>query len=723
MEYNLCVAKTKACVGVRVLDALPLNVGWVCLALTGKVWVTDKVWRVPAAVTVCGALVLVLVTCCAPSSAGTGLRFTVTEGPNLNYFIRDGKTAAHLLLRSGEHPRILVAYPAGDSAVGAWFDPLAAAADWTMDTPPQPNAAKDSRGRPLYGIDFDASISAPALTLKQTVLSSARIVRNYDQDHTVPAEVLAPATASGNRLTWARDRLDGAPGYRLSLDVIDGAVTSAGKIAAGTDGRVRFHVTALTGDTALTPLSGTALLNGAQRKLDGSKNVLTFLSYREKFLAGSWRFNTYFGRDTLIAMRLLMPVLAPVAVEAGLRSVLARLAPDGTVAHEEAISELAILIHQQRSGTLSDAPVFDYGMIDETYLLAPVVAAYLLDDPAGTRRASVYLRTDAAPLDNTKASVGHALVRNLRLVVTTAEAFADDARYANLISLKEGRKAGDWRDSDNGLAGGRFPYDVNAILVPAALEATARLLNSGLLDAFLSPDDRRELSAAAADAKIWRAEAPRLFTVILDSPQAQAAIHSYAKNIGVPAQDALAALGHNPVSFPAVALGDNGRPLPLLHSDDTYDLLFDTPPADVLDSEVNNLIRPFPLGLMTGAGLVVADPVFADTQLQARFTNHDYHGTVVWSWVQAAFASGLQRQLRRTDLPTSIRNHLMAAQHTLWHAINATKTTENAELWSWRFANGRYHIAPFGANAADVTESNAAQLWSTAYLAVRPPSH
>ena len=38
--------------------------------------------------------------------------FEVEEGHNVNCFLRDGKTAAHLVLRSGEAPRILVAFPA-----------------------------------------------------------------------------------------------------------------------------------------------------------------------------------------------------------------------------------------------------------------------------------------------------------------------------------------------------------------------------------------------------------------------------------------------------------------------------------------------------------------------------------------------------------------------------------------------------------------------------------
>lgn len=95
---------------------------------------------------------------------------------------------------------------------------------------------------------------------------------------------------------------------------------------------------------------------------------------------------------------------------------------------------------------------------------------------------------------------------------------------------------------------------------------TARLVDSGLLDAFLSPDDRMQLSLAAGHAKIWREQAPRLFTVTLDNRQAQAAIDSYANKIGVPPKDALASLGRGPVSFPALSLGADGKPVPVVRT-------------------------------------------------------------------------------------------------------------------------------------------------------------
>ena len=55
-------------------------------------------------------------------------------------------------------------------------------------------------------------------------------------------------------------------------------------------------------------------------------------------------------------------------------------------------------------------------------------------------------------------------------------------------------------------------------------------------------------------------------------------------------------------------------------------------------------------------------------------------------------------------------------------AIGAARAVRNSELWSWAYRDGRYRIVPFGAGKGDVDESNAAQLWSTVFLALRPPS-
>ena len=490
---------------------------------------------------------------------------------------------------------------------------------------------------------------------------------------------------------------------------------------------MRLRVTAGSGERLRSaPISEPDLLNGRQARDRGAEQALTFLSYEQKFLAGSWRFDTYFGRDTLMSLQMLMPVLAPDAIEAGLRSVLARLAPDGEVAHEEAIGEFAILEHQRHDGTSSDAPIYDYGMIDGNYLLAPVVAAYLLDHPQGRLRARGFLAQRLAIDGQAGTSAGAALVRNLP---PWWQSMHDPLRSIHAIAnhfagaqVRPGNGSANERDSADGLGGGRYPYDVNAVLMPAALAATARLVRSGLLDGVLSAVDRAALGHVGADADVWRRAAPDLFTVTLDNARARGAVSSYAGELKVPSAAALTALGASAVSFHAIALDAAGRPVPIVNSDEGFELLFATPDPATLDrSGPQRDPAHSRSGLLTDVGMVVANPVFATADLQRRFTNHAYHGTVIWSWQQALFALGLERQLRRTDLPAPVREHLLSAQHSLWQVIRATAPLRTSELWTWTLHGDRYQATPFGANTADADEANAAQLWSTVYLAIKEP--
>ena len=636
------------------------------------------------------------------------------EGLNLNSFVQQGPVAAHVVLRSGPDPRLLVAFPAGNSGVGLWFDRVASGAEWSLAAAPRPIATRDDRGRPLHGVAFEALVRTPRLTVKRAVLSSVRVLRDYQGLGTVPDGVSVAPRAAGNMISWSRDRLDGAAGYRLSVTVIDGSLSGT-TMAAGRDGAIRLAVTALTGETPLHPFAPGTLLTRTAVRDPAARDALQFLSTREKLLAGSWRFLTYFGRDTLMSVRLLMPVLTPEAVESGLRSVLVRLAPDGNVAHEEDIGEFAILDHRRADGTLSDAPTYNYAMIDSAWLLAPVAAAWLLDDSRGRARAAAFL----AERRNGR-TLGDALMANVRYLAAHAAPFAAEPRVANLVALRAGMDAGEWRDSNDGLGGGRYPYDVNAVLVPAALDAAAAMAGAGLLDRYAMPADRVMLARLSAMAATWRERAAPLFASTVPGPEARAAIGRYAAVAGTPAAPALAAVG-GAVRFNAIALDAAGRPVPIQNSDDGFALLFAKPTADQLDVAAATLTAPFPAGLMTGAGMLVANPAFASTALQARFGPDAYHGTVIWSWQQALAAAGLARQIRRADLPAPVCARLRRAQDRLWQAIDASRSVGNSELWSWRYADGRYAIAPFGARSGDADESNAAQLWSTVYLAVQRP--
>ena len=671
----------------------------------------------------CAAVITAGVLAAAPAVAVQGgaprLDFQVEEGLNLNQLVREGPAAAHLLLRSGEAPRILIAFPAGDSGVGLWFERRATPVRWRLTGTARTTRERDRRGRTLYGIEAQASVVADALIPHQAVLSSIRVLRDYQSLGTLPPALAVAPVASGRTLTWERQRLDGAVDYVLRVEVTHGALGD-GRITAGADGTIGLRVSALTGEPPLKPLSGDELLSERAAPDRAARDTLTFLAYREKLLAGSWRFDTYFGRDTLMSVRLLLPALSPVAVEAGLSSVLARLSARGEVAHEEDIGEQAVLDHLKADGTHSAAPVYDYKMIDGDYLLAPVASAWLLHDPRGRARASAFL---AAPVTAgpDAATRGAALLRNLRLVIESAAPFAASPDKLRLIGLKPGFAVGEWRDSGSGLGGGHYPYDVNAVLVPAALAAAAELDASGLLTHYAGAEDRRLLGRAAALAQLWHSQVPQLFEVTIANKEAAGAVWSYALEEKVAALPAIAALGDEALHFHAIALTASGEPIPVMHSDEGFALLFGELDAASVERVASTLLRPFPAGLMTEVGMLVANPAFSGPELRARLNRNAYHGTVIWSWQQALFAAGLARQLSRDDLPAAVHAQLLAAQRVLWAAIEATRALNNSELWSWSFGDRHYHVAPFGSAAADADESNAAQLWSTVYLAVRPP--
>ena len=473
------------------------------------------------------------------------LAYELTEGQNINAFVREGPVAAHLLLRNGVDPRILVAFPAGNSGAGQWFARLDRPATWRLEQAPRPLTMAEpngTAGRRLHGVVAVASIDAPRLELHKTVLSSIRFLRDYQAIGRLPNEVEATPSIAGNVVTGYRRRLDGAPGYYLKLEVLGGRVDGT-TILPGADGRIRLRITAATGETPLTGLTAGALLTARAADDPAARDALRFLSYREKFLAGSWRFQTYFGRDTLMSVRMLMPVLQPGAVEAGLGSVLARLDARGDVAHEEGIGEFAVVDRRAHGGS-GDAAVLDYAMVDDDYMLAPVAATYLLDhaDRAAARRFLARAMTSEG-VPGTVEPAGKALVRNLRFVVATAEPFARAPAVERLVALKPGRLTGQWRDSEEGLGRGRYAYDVNAVFVPAALDAAVRMLRAGLLDAYLTPQDRAALGKAGAMAATWRQRAPALFRVDIPAAEASARVRDYARSLGIPAQPALASLG------------------------------------------------------------------------------------------------------------------------------------------------------------------------------------
>ena len=654
----------------------------------------------------------------APGESAPPLHFAIDLPPYGNEFLRTDDIAAHLVLRSGREPRLIAAFPAGDSGVGIWFEATAQPAHWHVLTAPQPLRTRDARGRMLRGFSVELGIDCARLRVREALLSSVRVLRTYESEGHAPASVHALAEVGGRRIRWSRDRLDGAAGYALALEALDDARIDTDGAISTTARALHLKLSALSGEPALHPLGGAELLRpDVSDRVESSQGaqVLSFLSYREKFLAGSWRFDTYFGRDTLMSLLLLRSVLEPAAIESGLRSVLQRLSDGGEVAHEETIGEFAILSRLAAGEPARAVPIYDYGMIDESFMLAPLAAQYLLVGGTARARANAFL---ASP-DGAGQSCGAALVRNFLQVVAATAAFAHHPGAEHLIGLKPGHRSGDWRDSPDGLDGGRYPYDVNVALVPAALRAIANLLDSGVLDPYLKAAGARDaLRPARSQSLAWGRLAAPLFGVRLAAASARARVATYAQALGIDAAPALAALPSSELQFEAIALDAAGHPLPVMHTDVGFTLLLDLPAPEALERLVAALLRPFPAGLMTPIGLLVANAAYAGRQTQAHFSSRAYHGAVVWSWQEALMIAGLDRQLQRRDLTAALRRQLERARAALWDAVEAVGALRSSELWSWSYHDGHYQVQPFEA-AGLRDESDGAQLWSTVFLALR----
>jgi glycogen debranching enzyme len=340
--------------------------------------------------------------------------------------------------------------------------------------------------------------------------------------------------------------------------------------------------------------------------------------------------------------------------------------------------------------------------------------AYWLLDSADTAGATRFL----AQRGSAGARNGDTLMRNVRFVLSRTAGLSSKRPIEHLIGLAPGSRAGNWRDSENGLAGGRFPYDVNGVLVPAALDAIERLAASGLLRPYLESRDREALAKSPAQREGWLRVVPPLFDVRIAHDDAVQRIRRYAQHLGIDPQPSIVALHGQPVEFSALALDAAGRALPVMHSDESFALLLGRPSARQIDRSLDVLLRPFPSGLLTSAGLLVANPAYADSAIQARFTRNDYHGTAIWAWQQALLAAGLERQLARRDLLPVLRGRLQAARSSLWRVIQASNAFRGSELWSWSYQAGRYQPEPFQTTQGDL-EADAAQLWSTVFLALR----
>jgi hypothetical protein len=685
------------------------------------------------------------------------LEFSIDEGPNSNHFYRGDAHSVHLVATSGAIPRIIFAFPAANSNAAFVME------SGTRE-PVDLRVVKDSSSRSITPLPSNSAAvsgrfraTTPTLKVKQKhiVLGSVRVTREL-LEGSVAQERLKSGSASvpdelrnmtiqpdpdGASISFSRVQLDGknivAAIFRpdgdttIQWDPDQMELTLEAKSGGASLG---FEIEASITNRPLQRLVQNEIFKETISDSDdlADRQALEFLSSKEKLLAGSWRFMTYFGRDTLLSARMLRPKVTPEFMHAALGSVISRLGGNGMlslegqishsgmVAHEEDIGDYANMHHSRskRLEQFKDTPRYDYGMVDSDFLLGPVLADFL--STRTPQETKIFLATKATRGAET-SSYQNILMTHFSRVVALARPFSLDPVPKNLIHLLPERPVGDWRDSEDGLGGGVVSFNVNASLVPAALNATSSLLRS---EPFASMDGSTSLAAeAAAAAAVWSDKAVRFFEVEITPLQAQRQQASYCTALKI--NCAPSGHGNAVVTFDAVSLDRSYKPVPVMHSDHGFELLFNVPNEKRLKQIAQQIAAPFPEGLLTGAGMVVANPVYGDPKIRKLFNNGSYHGTVVWSWQQAMMAAGLERQTKiKRDQPLSPATiaALTKAQTELWKVIRSNWAWRRSELWGLKVASGGFKPLSFTELTKDGTEPNAIQLWSTVYLAVRPPN-
>ncbi|GAB7349224.1 hypothetical protein MBLNU459_g8388t1 [Dothideomycetes sp. NU459] len=618
------------------------------------------------------------------------------------------------------------------------------------------NNTNSLSSNPMVGVSGIISLNDSA-TLSVAILGSIRTIRDFVEGPSILVPEIQDAieisSGSDGSITLSRVWLDNVTSTSLKFTP-QGGMTS---ISGDTIGSIKFlsglyNFTAAFDYPQLKQLGSGQVLNPESQQLitqqpDQTKS-LSFLSYTDKLLAGAWRFLTYFGRDSMISLLLLQPVLSEDkggAIEAVISAVLERLnSTDGSVCHEETLGDYATYLNQQRNIS-STEPVYDYKMIDSDYYLPLVMKNYFIDSMTGQNRLSEFFDT-VASINPANAGLSYAQLAliNAEKIMSTSAAFAAPGGQIadHLIHLKENQIVGEWRDSTYGIGGGRIPYDVNTALVPAALRSIAALSAGGLF-----PSHPEWATLAASYAQVWEDSTLSFFSISFSPNEAKSLVQSYVNNSGY-AIPSLTSSITDPITFHGLALdgNDNQTLVRVMNTDDCFRLYLLNSTSDqtqlsaFLNQTAAHILSPFPIGLSTPVGLLVSNPAYGGDDVYAQnWTNAAYHGTVVWSWPLAMMAKGLERQLGRcnttnnsstpltTQIPdfctqTDVYTNVRAAYNHLWDLIEANADHLSNEVWSWIYEDGDFVFEPLGAlpppPGTSPTESDIRQLWSLTFLAV-----
>ncbi|KAA8917748.1 hypothetical protein TRICI_000056 [Trichomonascus ciferrii] len=510
----------------------------------------------------------------------------------------------------------------------------------------------------------------------------------------------------------------------------------------------------------------------------------SFLTHTAKFFAGGWRFYTYFARDTMFALRLIMPILNSEPIEDAFASVLERLYVNGTnappidpvrpgeVCHEETIGDYASFVNIQNNvSSKGNSPVYTYSMVDTSFLLLPSMSYYFLELNQGKGRAEQFLEKKASLESTSGQSYKSLLDLNIDFVLEASKPFVEHPSAENLLHLKYSEPVGNWRDSETGLGDGTIPFDVNTALVPGCLRAIESLSKASIVD-------KKYEETARKYAEAWEKKALGYFEIDAKKQTLEHRIQNYTEAYKLPSSLLHGNGAFNETSykicnakgsgwlnqsgedhtFYALSLFNDSTPVEVLHSDLGLTLLYADNLPEKFMVAVSDALQPFPRGLTTPIGMVVANPALdSNTSNHATFDRTQYHGTVIWGWQMGIMADGLLRQLSLCDInlsntpqarssnsdkPSWCQNKqligsLLAGLDRLWQGVEGAKENLYSEVWSYTYQDSSHRsinstglasedshgfiVTDLGAISPTGTETNAIQLWSYGFLALSDP--
>lgn len=696
-----------------------------------------------------------------PVSAERTENFAISMGNSQNYFFRSPDVSAQVVTYEKPEARLLFCFPEGNSGIELKFSSRHPEnRGLSLSLAVQPSCIKTD-------LDHDAVAVGVGTNKKKIVLDGIEL----DSVRTIRDETEGPEGLKNrfenrdlfkerkpdadewdvynvevehdddSRILHLREKAPGGE-YEYYADItlpdtVRATIDQKGRVTlTSTDDRdIVFIAAGSTSFENLHPIFSEEILNDRSREYQESLHEkaasptatdedkrkasmfdeylrnLSFLSFKEKFLAGGWRYLTYFGRDSILSLMMLKNAVKPDVYQSALRSILDRMSDEGRVAHEEDIGSQAADDRMKQfnalyeGGRANDARevvksptkgVYDYKMVDDD-ILFPIMMEMYLNDPAVPSEDKVsFLQRSSARGDKNL----EVMLANWNYDIGKAEEYrkqcgrkgksSTDATQS-LIRIKEGEHVGDWRDSNIGLGGGVYPGSVNVDLVANSLKSIDRMIRSGLV----SLDELREIAGRRGYEELgnllgtyseghksmkmdglihtWERARER-FSVKLPVNEVRARLRSYLNEFPLSAEEKQMLLAteiskgcsvkdfvenrktpgvlDSGLTYYALSLDEKGKQIPVMNSDSCFRLMTGEPsPAEISDI-LKTVTLPYPLGLMSDVGMFVSNPIYTqDRDLWKKMDRNGYHGTVVWSWPNALMEKGLMKQIQRFSSP------------------------------------------------------------------------